>query len=151
MTNRPLPRAPLFWSLSGLLPGLLCIAFALGDAGRAGVGAMAGALYAALILSFLGGLWWMEALLRGDARVWPYGVAVVPSLIGWAALMLSLIGDAPISAALILLGVALLLTPLGDWRTGMLVRDMPGWGRLRLVLSGGLGTMSLILGWIVAP
>jgi hypothetical protein len=48
-------------------------------------------------------------------------------------------------AALLILGAALLLTPLGDARTGSLVRDMPGWGRLRLLLSFGLGGMSLIL------
>ncbi|WP_230482684.1 DUF3429 domain-containing protein [Sphingomonas sp. Leaf21] len=150
MTNRPLPHAPLYWGLAGLIPGLLCIALAWGGAGRAGPGAIAGALYAALILSFLGGLWWMEALMRGDTRAWPYGVAVVPSLAGWAALLASLVGGAPVSVALVVLGLALLATPLGDRWTGSLVRDMPGWWRLRLVLAFGLGGMSLILGGVAS-
>ncbi|WP_454278557.1 DUF3429 domain-containing protein [Sphingomonas sp. Marseille-Q8236] len=145
MTHRPLPRAPLYWGVAGLLPGLLCIALASSEAGFILPVAMAGALYAALILSFLGGLWWMEALLRSEVRLWPYGVAVVPSLIGWAALLATVIADVPVSAALLILGAALLLTPLGDTRTGSVVRDMPGWGRLRLLLSFGLGAMSLIL------
>ena len=53
---------------------------------------IAGSVYAALILSFLGGLWWMEALIRQDRRALPYIAAVAPSLIGWAILLPPLLG-----------------------------------------------------------
>ncbi|KTW02293.1 DUF3429 domain-containing protein [Sphingomonas sanguinis] len=150
MTPRPLPRPPLILGAAGVLPPPLCIALAL-VVPRLGLPAtIAGGVYAALILSFLGGLWWMEALIRQDRRILPYVAAVAPSLIGWAVLLPPLLGAGSLRVALCILGATILLTPLVDARIAPSVREMPGWGRLRLALSLGLGASTLLLG-IVAP
>jgi hypothetical protein len=107
--------------------------------------AIVGGGYAALILSFLGGMWWMQALLRSDGRWWPYLLAVAPSLIGWGALLVVLGGIAPPAAALVALALALLASPLGDREIGPLLRGVPAWRQLRLTLSGGLGALTLLL------
>ena len=111
---------------------------------------IAGGLYAALILSFLGGLWWMEALVRGDRRATPYVVAVLPSLIGWAAWLVPLVGLMGMAGALMVLGIVILISPVADKAIGRLASEMPGWWRLRWVLSIGLGGLTLLLGIMMA-
>lgn len=150
MTPRPLPRPPLILGAAGVLPPLLCILLVLVDARLALPATIAGGVYAALILSFLGGLWWMEALLGQDGRAAPYLAAVAPSLIGWAVLLLPLSGAGSWRAALLMLGAVILLTPMVDARVGRAIRKMPGWGRLRLGLSLGLGGLTVMLG-LVGP
>ncbi|MDY0957677.1 DUF3429 domain-containing protein [Sphingomonas sp. CFBP8993] len=148
MTPRPLPRPPLILGGAGVLPPILCIALVL-VAPRLTLPTMiAGGLYAALILSFLGGLWWMEALIRREPRVTPYVAAVAPSLIGWIILLPPLLGGGSLRIALLILGAVILVTPLVDARIGRWVHDMPGWGRLRLALSTGLGAATILLGLI---
>ena len=92
----------------------------------------------------------MEALCRRDARGWPYLVAVLPSLIGWALLVPPLLAGGSIRLALILLGLVIMVTPLVDARVGTAMRAIIGWARLRWALSLGLGGLTLILG-LVAP
>lgn len=146
MTPRPLPRPPLILGAAGVLPPPLCLALALLDPGLGLPTMIAGGVYAALILSFLGGLWWMEALIRQDRHALPYIAAVVPSLVGWAILLPPLLGGGSLRVALWILGGIILLTPLVDARIAPSVREMPGWGRLRLALSLGLGASTLLLG-----
>lgn len=150
MTPRPLPRPPLILGVAGIAPLPLCIGVAVAAPGLALPATVAGAVYAALILSFLGGLWWMEALLRQDGRALPYVAAVLPSLIGWALLLPPLLGSGSWRRALVMLGAAILLTPLVDARIGQAGRAMPGWARLRLGLSLGLGATTIMLG-LIAP
>lgn len=140
-----LERPPRFLGGAGLLPQILCVLLALGDASLRTPAVIAGGLYAAVILSFLGGMWWMQALSRSEPRWGPYVLAVVPSLVAWAALVPWLLGLVPPKAALIALGVALLLSPLGDRSVGTLTVDVPAWRRLRHLLSGGLGALTIIL------
>ncbi|HBU13564.1 MAG TPA: tetrathionate reductase, partial [Gemmobacter sp.] len=106
----PLPRFARLLGLSGLLPQMLCLALALADPGMAGLEAagLAGLFYAALILSFLGGLWWMAAALGGMARPGPYLLAVLPSLAGWAILLAQALGLLALPACLALLALCLL-------------------------------------------
>lgn len=144
----PLPQVrtpPVALGVVGLLPQFACVALALVAPPSRIAATVAGGGYVALILSFLGGMWWMQALLRSDARWWPYLLAVAPSLIGWAALVAAIVGVAPPAAALTLLALALLASPLGDREIGPLLRGVPEWRRLRLILSGGLGALTLAL------
>ena len=135
-----IPSAPLALGVAGLVPfwGLsltLLVHSALGlETGRLD---LALATYAAIILSFLGGIRWGFAV-RDDADITPYVVAVAPSLVAWAALA------APEPWRLVILGlVALALGPIDL----ALVRSgrAPAWfGRLRLILSTGAGVALLL-------
>ena len=95
------------------------------------------ASYAAVIISFLGGIRWGLAL-RGPSGGGQYALSVLPSLVAWAALA------APEPWRLAILGVvALVLGPidLGLVRAGL----APRWfGRLRIVLSVGAGAALLL-------
>ncbi|GAA4896453.1 DUF3429 domain-containing protein [Ferrimonas pelagia] len=83
-------------------------------------------LYSALILSFLGGVHWSQAVLSKPNVMQAY-VAMLPSLIGWCALLLL-----PESAALWLLCAAYLFILLYDMHT----LDMPdGYLSLRIALT----------------
>ncbi len=144
--NRPgsIPRAPLLLGLAGLIP-FWGLALGVGIAPAAGLpapGVLAFALaaYGAVIVSFLGGIRWGLATTRPnqEAMAVQYGVAIVPSLLAWAALAL------PMPAALGALGLVGLLLGLVDQG---LVRNglAPAWfGRLRLILSGGAGAALLV-------
>lgn len=136
---------PVALGLAGLLPQAFCVALAMVRADSRVAAAVAGGGYAALILSFLGGMWWMQALSRSEARWWPYLLAVAPSLVAWAALLMALSGVAPPGAVLTLLAVTLLASPLGDRAVGPLLRSVAAWRTLRLVLSGVLGALTLVL------
>lgn len=148
MNHDHLPRPPRILGAAGVLPPLACVGLALVDPALTLPATIGGGLYAALILSFLGGMWWMEALLRRDGRVWPYLVAVLPSLIGWALLLPPLLAGGSIRIALILLGLVIIITPLADLRVGDAMRAITGWARLRWALSLGLGGLTLVLGLI---
>lgn len=150
MNHDHLPRPPRILGAAGVLPPLACVGLALVDPALTLPATIGGGLYAALILSFLGGMWWMEALLRRDGRAWPYLVAVLPSLIGWALLLPPLLAGGSIRIALVLLGLVVIITPLADLRVGEAMRAITGWARLRWALSLGLGGLTLVLG-LIAP
>ncbi|MEH3103121.1 MAG: DUF3429 domain-containing protein [Sphingomonas phyllosphaerae] len=144
----PLPQVrtpPAALGIAGLLPQIACVTLALVEPATRPAAAVVGGGYAALILSFLGGMWWMQALSRSDARWWPYLLAVAPSLIGWAVLLAVFGGVAPPAAGLMALALALLASPLGDREIGPLLRAVPAWRQLRLTLSLGLGALTLVL------
>lgn len=80
-----LPRVARQLGYAGLLPQIICAIYAF-DGGKWQWTAQAVAFgYAALIFSFLGGLWWGIALTREDAPRWLFGCAVMPSLLALAA------------------------------------------------------------------
>lgn len=135
-----IPTAPLALGLAGLVPfwGLalaLLVHSALGLATVRLDSALAS--YAAIIVSFLGGIRWGFAV-RDTEEITPFAISVVPSLVAWAALA------APEPWRLVILGlVALALGPIDL----ALVRSgrAPGWfGRLRLILSTGAGVALLL-------
>lgn len=130
--------------LSGILPQALCLVLAAFGPGQLAA-AQAGLVYAALILSFLGGLWWMAALQAGRRGAAVYAVAVLPSLIGWAALLMQAAGLVPVGAALTVLGLCLLASPLVDLALAQTVALPSGWLRLRMMMAGGLGLLTLAL------
>ena len=150
MSRQPLPTPVRLLGPAGILPQAICVAMAVFLPEHRILAGIAGGLYAALILSFLGGLWWMEALVRGDRRATPYVVAVLPSLIGWAAWLAPLVGLMGMAGALMVLGIVILISPVADKAIGRLASEMPGWWRLRWVLSIGLGGLTLLLGTMMA-
>lgn len=128
------PRVPLWLGLAGVLP------FAFGMVVYAAGGiwvidqplALRSTLgYGAVILSFLGGTRWGMGLLlaneeRRDSRL---SLAVVPSLLGWIALLL------PAFPALVLLAVS--FAAQGAWDVGDAADDgAPQWfAPLRTMLT----------------
>ena len=136
-----IPIVPLALGLGGLIPFWgLAIGLALhGVAGfRPATLDLALVTYAAVILSFLGGMRWGFAARAGDTGM-NYVVSVVPSLVAWAWLA------APEPWRLGGLGLTILVLGPIDLQ---LIRDglAPPWfGRLRLILSTGAG-LALLLG-----
>lgn len=90
--------------------------------------ALALSAYAALILSFLGGIHWGLAMLRppAQAAAWVWGV--VPSLVAWPAAVM------PPDAGLVILGLMLVVCYLVDRRLYP-PQGLAGWLTLRFRLS----------------
>ena len=141
-----LPRPVLWLGLAGILPQAVCLAVAIVQPDWRWVALAAGCFYAAVILSFLGGLWWMQALLRGEPGWEPYLWSVAASLSGWALLLPWTFGWSWPGPSLLLLGLAVLLSPLVDRR---LARSLPvpdSWLALRQLMATGLGVLTLLQG-----
>lgn len=138
-----LPRLAFALGLSGLIPQLLANGLVLFGSNPK-LGLLAGLLYAALILSFLGGLWWGVSATRPDAPHWLFAAAVFPSLIAFGA-GFAWIADAPMALPYATVGFALLATPLVDrdiQQRGYVPKD---WLKMRIILSVGLGLLTLSL------
>lgn len=108
-------------------------------------GLAAGYFYAALILSFLGGIWWGIAASKPAAPRWLYVAAVVPSLVAFASGVRWMTGDTWPGPSLWVLGAAIVLAALVDWRLFALGLIDDRLLRLRVGLSLGLGAPTLIL------
>lgn len=150
MQIAPLPRAVVLLGLSGIVPQAALLLMQLLDPQLRWVTLAAACFYAAVILSFLGGLWWMQALMRGERDAAPYALAVIPSLVGWAALLPWCLGWSWPGPSLVLLGVALLASPLADRWLARAAPVQDGWMALRLMMATGLGSVTLAMG-LLAP
>jgi hypothetical protein len=145
MPENTLPRPLVALSLAGLLPQAICLmAVAYGGPER-WIALAAGCFYAAIILSFLGGMWWMAGLLSGLRAGWVYGLAVLPSLIGFAALLPWTVGWSWPGPSLVVLALALIASPLVDRPLAQHIAVPPGWLRLRMAMAGGLGLLTLLI------
>ncbi len=138
----PVPMGAVILGVAGLIPFLGFAALSIGgnDGGLGTLGLSPRTIlsaYGAIIASFLGGIRWGAAAAR-NAGSGDYLLAIVPSLIAWAALA------APAPWDLRILGVLVLAWGLVDQdlpRRGL----VPRWlGRLRLVLSGVAGAALLV-------
>jgi hypothetical protein len=140
-----IPPAARVLGFAGLLPNLVVLGAELWLHGRPGsqpighAAAMLAQFYAAVILSFLGGMWWGVAAGRvAPKRLWSWlAMAVAPSLVA-AGSFVTAVWIAPPLGFGIVLGAGLLLSLFGDRR---LVRAglVPGWWmKLRVPLSVGL-------------
>jgi Protein of unknown function (DUF3429) len=140
----PLPRIAIVLGLAGLLPQIWALLATFSEADRY-IGLAAGYFYAALIFSFLGGLWWGVAASRKDAPGWLYVAAVVPSLIAFATGIPWMTGAEWPGPSLVALGLGILASILVD-RTLFKARliDLSVL-RLRIGLSLGLGLLTLVL------
>ena len=146
---RTTPRVAFWLGFAGLLPQALALTAVLAGnpEGRFTALALAYA-YAALILSFLGGMWWgLAAQANGRAPMWVWFAAVAPSLIALASALPSATGEAWPGPSLALLGVALLGSLGVDYKLRSAGLCPAWWWRLRVPLSAGLGTMTLAIAW----
>ncbi len=140
----PLPRIAIVLGVAGLAPQVWALLATYREADRY-IGLAAGYFYAALIFSFLGGVWWGVAASRKDAPEWLYLAAVVPSLVAFASGIPWMTGAEWPGPSLGVLGAGILLSALVDRTTfarGLIDRNL--W-RLRLGLSLGLGALTLLL------
>ncbi|GJE55608.1 MULTISPECIES: DUF3429 domain-containing protein [Methylobacterium] len=138
----PVPVGAVMLGIAGLIPflGFAALAVSGSDGGLGTIGLSPRTIlsaYGAVIASFLGGIRWGAAAARGAGNA-DYLLAVIPSLLAWAALA------APAPWDLRMLGGLVLL-----W--GVIDQDLtrrgltPVWmGRLRLILSGLAGVTLLI-------
>lgn len=130
--------------LAGLIPQVCAVLALLGDDPATRFPALALAYaYAALILSFLGGLWWGIAAKSDAPPTWIWGAAVAPSLIALASAWPWMVGLSWPGPSLVALGVALIAAlgiDLALIRRGL---APPGWLALRAPLSLGLGALTL--------
>ena len=141
--DHKLPRVAFLLGLSGLLPQILAAAICLHPP-HVAFGQFAAFLYAALIFSFLGGLWWGIAATNQAAPRWLYAVAVMPTLIAYGAGLLWIVRGGSAGTSLNVVGIGLLVSPLIDWqldRRGL----VPGrWLTMRMMLSLGLGALTVL-------
>ncbi|MEM9500980.1 MAG: DUF3429 domain-containing protein [Pseudomonadota bacterium] len=130
---------------AGLLPQIICVAMAA-SGHEYGYTALAGGFaYAAAIFSFLGGVWWGQAIQSGKAGAGAYLLAVIPSLLAVALFLPWSLGwDWP-GPALMYLGALILLSPLVDRALGYAAKDFFS---LRVQLSAGLGLLTIALGFV---
>lgn len=138
-TPTDLPAPVRLLGLAGIAPQLACILLALVSDGA--FSAAAGLAYAAVILSFLGGLWWMAGLLAGLRDATPYTLAVLPSLIGWWAMLLP-------AGGLVIVALCLLASPLVDRYLARRIVLPVGWIGLRWQMATGLGVSTLVLAMV---
>ncbi|MEI7571857.1 MAG: DUF3429 domain-containing protein [Phenylobacterium sp.] len=127
----PIPRPVLAWGLAGLIPflGLPVLALAIPD--LSGWSDRALGLYAAVILSFLGGARWGRAVSdpAPDPRTVAFSLA--PSVAAWG---LALLPPDRSGLQLWALAAALVLHFVWDLRSP----GLPVWyPRLRLILTAG--------------
>jgi hypothetical protein len=82
--HRDLTLSSIVLGLMGIAPQLAMLAVFEVSPDTSATVKQLSALYATIILSFLGGLWWMSALLARRQTWGPSVLAVLPSLVGWA-------------------------------------------------------------------
>ncbi len=143
------PASPRNLGFAGLLPQLACLAAAWVGPPEWRWSALAiGWAYAALIFSFLGGLWWGLAAGSPDearrAPGWLWLASVTPSLLALATFAPWVFGATWPGQSLYVLGAGILVSFLVDAR---LVTIRPTWWMtLRVPLSLGLGGATILLG-----
>lgn len=130
---------------AGLLPQAICLGLILiGHEWR--YSALAGGFaYAAAIFSFLGGVWWGQAVQSGRATAGAYVLAVMPSLLSVALFLPWTFGWEWPGPALMYLGALIGLSPMIDRALGFAQADFL---RLRWHLSLGLGALTIALGMV---
>jgi hypothetical protein len=146
--HRELSPAAIRLGYAGLIPQAIFLTMAIGG-GEAKWAALAGGYaYAALILSFLGGIWWGQAMIADRPRPTQFVAAVMPSLIGLACFMPWVLGFAWQGPYFVVLGLALVLSPVVDARLFDQDQVPDGWIELRRRLSLALGALTGSMGLI---
>ena len=131
---------------AGLLPQAFSIALVLSGSAYQYSALFMGFVYPAMIFSFLGGVWWGQAVSRnGAAGAGAYAIAVLPSLIAAALFIPYLEGWEWPGPAMLYLGAFLALSPMIDRALGY---SAPDFLRLRWHLSLGLGGLTIAFGFI---
>lgn len=143
--SRP-PAMPRALGYAGLLPQAAAVAaMGFGPASWHFSALSLAYAYPALILSFLGGLWWGLAARQTDAPpAWIWLAAIAPSLIALATAVPWAIGAGWPVPSLVLLGLSLLASLLVDHRLTAQGLAPAWWMSLRTPLSAGLGLLTLV-------
>lgn len=130
---------------AGLLPQAFAVALLLDGGGMRWIASAGGFGYAALIFSFLGGIWWALAMLNPAAPRWIFAAAVAPSLIALATFLPWTWGWEWPGPSLVILAACLVCSPLVDHRIAQDVELPKDWLRMRILLSLGIGIFTAIL------
>lgn len=143
----PLPPIAMNLGRAGLVPMIGALAAVMSGDPRWQYAAYAlGHAYAALIFSFLGGLWWGLAARTEDAPDWLWIAAVIPSLLALLTFVPWIIGLPWPGYSLIALGMAIMASLWVDIRAVAAGCTPHGWLGLRTPLSLGLGIATILLG-----
>ena len=106
---RTLPPLAIILGIAGIIPFALLGVGAVGDSPDTSLTAVRGLVgYGAVILAFLGGVHWGFTLVEeGDARAVRARLAlgVVPALVGWVAILSSIVARPVISMAILIAGM----------------------------------------------
>lgn len=144
MTMKRLPILAVLLGLAGLLPFLGCTIGIIAFPSQVPVPNLVHAIiaYGAVILAFLGGVHWGFALEPAPSVVVPghaatdnrrLALGVLPSLLGWAALLVPLVSSPLIAIVLLILGFV--LTTLAEAQAHRRGTMPGGYMALRWVLS----------------
>ncbi|MCS6987129.1 MAG: DUF3429 domain-containing protein [Sphingomonadaceae bacterium] len=137
-----LQRSAFVLGWLGLVPAVIAaLVVFLGPPAWRELAFRGGALYAGLILSFLGGAWWGLATRARPERAGAlFTVAVAPTLAATALLLLMT------PMGLVLMGLVIAATVLVDATLVGEGLTPANWLRLRVPLSLGLGAATIALG-----
>ena len=144
----PVPRFARLLGYAGLLPqGLVLASLVFGGPEIRFTALSLGFAYAALIYSFLGGVWWgLAAASRLPVPGWLWAAAVLPSLFALVTAWPWATGHEWPGPSLVVLGVLIMTSALVDLKLRSLSMTPEGWLSLRMPLSLGLGFMTLLAG-----
>jgi Protein of unknown function (DUF3429) len=146
MNTATLPRFARFLGFAGLLPQAAALVAIWSGSLDYRFTALAFAFaYAALILSFLGALWWGLAAARPQrAPGWVWLVGVMPCLLALASCAPWAFGAAWPAPSLFLLAGAIGASCLVDLKLDRLGLCPKGWARFRVQLSLGLAALTAL-------
>jgi hypothetical protein len=151
VTTSSLSPTARWLGYAGLLPQILCVGMLLVEHEWRYAALAGGFAYAAAIFSFLGGVWWGQAVQSAKpgapATAGAYVVAVMPSLLAVALFLPWTFGWEWPGPALLYLGALILGSPLIDRALGFAEGPFL---RLRWHLSIGLGVLTIVLGFLSA-
>ena len=144
------PIAALLLGYAGLLPPIVAVAVRLIDPAKGGMMLALALFYSALILSFLGGMWWgaVAARVTGAALTLWLAIAVVPTLV---ALVAGAVLFASVLSAAAIVAAGLLGTLLIDMALVRAGHVPMWWMKLRVPLSVGLAALTLLTGLLAQP
>ncbi len=135
---------------AGLLPQAVALASTLfGGIGR-DFGPLFAFGYANLLLSFVGGSWWGFAMCAKRRQGEIAMVAVIPSIVAAAVILLVMSNVVTIGLALVLTGSGVLAALLVDRQLELADHAPTGWMSLRTPLSLTLGAMTILTGIVAA-
>ncbi|MGI4793042.1 MAG: DUF3429 domain-containing protein [Janthinobacterium lividum] len=137
--TRKLPSIALLLGIGGLIPFVVCSLGALANPPpNDELSLMALVAYGAVILAFLGGVHWGFGLEGSGTTTTSvqrarFGLGVLPSLLGWVALLLVFLGYGRVALGLLVLGF--FLTTMVEARASRAGHMPRGYMGLRWVLS----------------
>ena len=143
---RTLPSSAQWLGFAGLAPQILLAVVIIAGPARFGPAAGGAALaYSGTILSFIGGAWWgLASRPRTEVHWGVWIAAVTPSLIAFAAIGVWAIG-LPAGRSLLVIGASLIATLGIDHKLAASGVSPPGWLHLRVPLSLGLGSLTILI------